>query len=84
MNPDLTYDPINVRGPEGVPDHLADVHHRVREPDRRQQGQRAQSFLNYIYGAGQVTAPTVDYAPLSKDLLTQAKAQVGKIVVPAA
>ena len=40
VNADLTYDPINVTRPEGVPDHLADVHHRVREPDRRQQGQR--------------------------------------------
>ena len=47
-------------------------------------GNALKGFLNYIYGAGQVTAPTVDYAPLSKDLLTQAKAQVSKIVVPAA
>ena len=46
-------------------------------------GNALKAFLNYIYGPGQETAPTIDYAPLSKGLLTQAKAQVSKIVVPA-
>ena len=35
VNADLTYDPINATGAEGVPDHVADVDHRVHEPDRR-------------------------------------------------
>jgi hypothetical protein len=40
-------------------------------------------FLKCICGPGQVTAPTIDYAPLSKSLRTQAKAQLSKIVIPA-
>ena len=61
--------PDQHRGPEGVPDHLADVHPRVQNQTDANKGNALVGFLNYIYGAGQVTAPTVDYAPLSKDLL---------------
>ena len=67
VNPDLTYDPINATGPEGVPDHVADLHHRVPEPDRRQQGQRAHGLPQlHLRRRARSTAPTVDYAPLSK------------------
>ena len=36
VNPDLTYDPINAAGADGLPDHVADLDHRVHDPDRRQ------------------------------------------------
>ena len=42
VNADLTYDPINADGASGVPDHVADVDHRVPGPDRRGQGRRDQ------------------------------------------
>jgi phosphate transport system substrate-binding protein len=31
-------------GREGLPDHVADLHHRVPEPERRQQGQRLEGI----------------------------------------
>ena len=46
-------------------------------------GNAIKGFLNYIYGDGQELAASVDYAPLPKALLKQAKAQVNKITVPA-
>ena len=41
------------------------------------------AFLAFIYGDGQEIATTVDYAPLSSDLLSKAKAQLDDIVIPA-
>ena len=46
-------------------------------------GAALKAFLNFIYTDGQKLAGSVDYAPLPKALLKQAKAQVNKIVVPA-
>ena len=46
-------------------------------------GKAIKGFLNYIYGDGQKLASSVDYSPLPKALLKQAKAQVNKVVVPA-
>jgi hypothetical protein len=42
-------------------------------------GNALKGFLNYIYGAGQQLAPTVDFAPLPSDILSKAKAQVTKL-----
>ena len=42
VNADLTYDPINSDGRGCLPDHLADLDHRVHGPDRRGEGQRHQ------------------------------------------
>lgn len=83
VNPDLTYDPINVTGPKVYPITSPTYLIVYATQTDANKGNAIVGFLNYIYGAGQVTAPTIDYAPLSKDLLTQAKAQVAKIVVPA-
>ncbi len=84
INADLTYDPINTAGPKVYPiTSPTYILAYVNQTDANK-GNALKGFLNYIYGVGQVTAPTVDYAPLSKDLLTQAKAQVSKIIVPAA
>jgi phosphate transport system substrate-binding protein len=83
VNADLTYDPINVSGPKvypiTAPTYII-VYQNQPDPNK---GNAIAAMLNYVYGAGQKTAPTVDYAPLSKSLLSQAKTQVSKIAVPA-
>jgi phosphate transport system substrate-binding protein len=83
VNADLTYDPINVSGPKVYPITSPTYIIVYTNQTDANKGNAIVAFLNYIYGAGQKTAPTIDYAPLSKALLTQAKAQVSKIVVPA-
>ena len=84
VNADLTYDPINSDRREGVPDHLADVDHRVPEPDRRSQGQRDQGLAE-LHLRRRPEAGSVGRlrAAVAKGLLKQAKAQVKKITVPA-
>jgi phosphate transport system substrate-binding protein len=84
VNADLTYDPINVSGPKVYPITSPTYLIVAQTQSAADKGNAIVAFLNYIYGAGQVTAPKIDYAPLSKDLLSQAKTQVGKISVPAA
>jgi phosphate transport system substrate-binding protein len=44
-------------------------------------GKAITSFLNFIYGEGQKLAPDVDYAPLPKNLLDKAKAQLKQVSV---
>ncbi len=83
VNADLTYDPINVAGPKVYPITSPTYIIVYQNQTDANKGNAIIAFLNYIYGPGQVTAAEIDYAPLSKDLLTQAKAQVTKIVVPA-
>jgi len=83
VNADLTYDPINVAGPKVYPITSPTYIIVYQNQNDANKGNAIVAFLNYIYGPGQVTAAEIDYAPLSKDLLTQAKAQVAKIVVPA-
>jgi phosphate transport system substrate-binding protein len=84
VNADLTYDPINVAGPKVYPITSPTYIIAAQNQSSADKGAAIVAFLNYIYGPGQATAPKIDYAPLSKDLLSQAKTQVGKIVVPAA
>jgi phosphate transport system substrate-binding protein len=83
VNADLTYDPIYVAGPKTYPITSPTYIITYQNQTDTNKGNALKAFLNYIYGPGQVTAPTVDYAPLSKDLISKGKAQVGKIVVPA-
>jgi phosphate transport system substrate-binding protein len=83
VNPDLTYDPINVAGPKVYPITSPTYIIAYQNQTAADKGNALVAMLQYVYGAGQKTAPAIDYAPLSKDLLAQAKAQVGKIVVPA-
>jgi phosphate transport system substrate-binding protein len=83
VNADLTYDPINATGPAAYaitsPTWIL-VYTTQTDANK---GAAIKGFLNFIYGTGQKLATTVDYAPLPKALLKQAKAQVNKIVVPA-
>ena len=83
LDADLTYDPINASGADGVPDHVADLDHRVPEPDRATTvGTNLKAFLNYIYGAGQGLAKDAGYAPLPPSYVQKGKDQVGKLQIP--
>ena len=87
VNPDLTYDPINATGAAAYPITApTGLMAYVTQTDAKK-GAALKAFLNFVYGTGanqgQKLAATVDYAPLPKSLLAKAKAQVGKIVVPA-
>ena len=83
INPDLSYDPIFATGAKAYaitsPTYLL----LYKNQTNAAVGNALKAFLNFIYGDGQQIATTVDYAPLSSDLLSKSKAQVDSIVVPA-
>jgi phosphate transport system substrate-binding protein len=83
INADLTFDPTDAAGAAAYPiaSPTWDVVY-VNQTDRNK-ALALKAFLNYIYKDGQKLASSVDFAPLPKNLLKQAKAQVNKIVVPA-
>jgi phosphate transport system substrate-binding protein len=82
VNPDLTYDPIYATGAKAYPITSPTYIIVYQNQTDANKGAALKGFLNYIYGDGQATAPAVDYAPLSKNLLSQAKAQLNKIALP--
>jgi phosphate transport system substrate-binding protein len=84
VNPDLTFDPINATGPAAYPITSPTWIIVYQDQTDANKGAAIKAFLNYIYAQGQKLASSVDYAPLPKSLLKQAKAQVNKITVPAA
>ena len=83
-NADLTYDPLDAPGATAYPITAPTWILVYQNQTDAAKGAAIKAFLNFIYGDGQKLAPSVDYAPLSKALLKQAKAQVAKIVLPAA
>ena len=83
VNADLTYDPINADGAAAYPITSPTWIIVYTDQTDAAKGNAIKGFLNYIYTDGQKLAPSVDYAPLPKGLLKQAKAQVKKITVPA-
>ena len=82
INADLSYNPLNADGdnayPIATPTWLLVY---KNQPDKAK-GAAIKGFLSFVYGPGQDIAGTVDYAKLSPDLLSKAKAQVDQIVVP--
>jgi phosphate transport system substrate-binding protein len=83
INANLTYDPINATGPAAYPITSPTWILVSTTQTDANKGAAIKAFLNFIYTDGQKLASSVDYAPLPKALLKQAKAQVNKIVVPA-
>ena len=81
VNPDLTYDPLNASGAKAYPITAPTWLLVYQTQTDAAKGNALKAFLNFIYSDGQTLAPSVDYAPLSKGLLKQAKAQVNKITV---
>jgi phosphate transport system substrate-binding protein len=82
VNPDLTYDPLNAPGAAAYPITSPTWIIVYTTQTDANKGAAIKAFLNFIYADGQKLAASVDYAPLPKALLKQAKAQVNKIVVP--
>jgi phosphate transport system substrate-binding protein len=80
----LVYDPIDAPGAKAYPITSPTWIMVMADQTDAAKGAAIKGFLTYIYGDGQKLAETVDYAPLPKKLLAQAKAQVKKITVPAA
>jgi phosphate transport system substrate-binding protein len=83
INADLTFDPLNADGAKAYPITSPTWIMVMVDQSDAASGAAIKGFLNYIYTDGQKLASTVDYAPLPKGLLKQARAQVKKIVVPA-
>jgi len=83
VNPDLTYDPLNASGAKAYPITAPTWLLVYQNQTDAAKGNAIKAFLDFVYSDGQALAPSVDYAPLSKGLLKQAKAQVKKITVPA-
>jgi phosphate transport system substrate-binding protein len=79
VSQDLTYNPLNAAGktayPIAAPTWLL-VYQNTSDASK---ATAIKNFLNYIYGNGQKIAPQVDYAPLPKNLLDKAKAQIKQL-----
>ena len=82
VNPDLTYDSLNVAGPKTYPLTSPTYIIAYTNQTDANKGAALRAFLKYIYGPGQLTAPTIDYAPLSTSLRGQAQKQVNALVMP--
>ena len=76
---DLTYDPLNAAGATAYPIAAPTWLLVYQTQSDAAKGTAIKNFLNYIYGNGQKLAPEVDYAPLPKNLLDKAKAQVKQV-----
>lgn len=81
VNANLTYDPLNAGGAKSYPITAPTYILVYTTQSDAAVGNALKGFLNYIYGAGQSLAASVDFAKLPADLLSQAKAQVAKITV---
>ncbi len=81
VNANLTYDPLNAGGAKSYPITAPTYILVYTTQSDAAVGNALKGFLNYIYGAGQGLAASVDFAKLPADLLSQAKAQVSKITV---
>jgi phosphate transport system substrate-binding protein len=79
VEPNLTYTALDGPGDDAYP--LADSTFLLVYKNQPDQAKRdaIRAFLNFIYGDGQKIAPAADYAPLPKNLVDKAKAQVKQI-----
>jgi phosphate transport system substrate-binding protein len=79
VNADLTYNPLNAAGTTAYPIASPTWILVYQNYSDAAKSTAIKNFLNYIYGNGQKAASQVDYAPLPKNLLDKAKAQVKQI-----
>ena len=79
---------IKIKNPllaEGLPDHLADVHHRLQGhvqggvPGGEAAAKGVVAFLNYGLGSGQSVLAQADYAALPASILEKSKAAVTEL-----
>jgi phosphate transport system substrate-binding protein len=79
VNADLTYNPLNAAGSTAYPIASPTWILVYQNYSDAAKTTAIKNFLNYIYGNGQKAASQVDYAPLPKNLLDKAKAQVKQV-----
>ncbi len=83
VNADLTYDPINAAGATSYPITSPTWIVVYTNQTNAAKGQALKAFLTFIFSKkGQKLAKTVDFAPLPKELLTKAQAQLSQLVIP--
>jgi phosphate transport system substrate-binding protein len=78
---DLTYNPLDAAGKDAYAIAAPTWLLVYKNQTDKAKGDAIKAFLNFIYGDGQKIASSVDYAPLPKNLLDKAKAQVKQITV---
>ena len=79
--PDLTYDPLNATGADAYPITAPTYILAYTTYSDAAVGNALKAFIKYVLTTGQETAPSLDFAPLPKDLANQAIAQLDKITV---
>ena len=82
VNPDLSYNPLNADGATAYPIATPTWIIAYKTQTDHAKGMALKAFLDYVYGPGQATAATVDYAKLSSAILDKAKAQLDQLVIP--
>jgi phosphate transport system substrate-binding protein len=83
INADLTYFAGWAKGDKAYPIAAQTWILVYKKQTDKAKGAATKAFLEYVYGAGQKLAPTIDFAPLPKTLLDKAKAQLAMIELPA-
>jgi phosphate transport system substrate-binding protein len=83
VNADLTYFAGWAKGDKAYPIAAQTWILVYKKQTDKAKGAATKAFLEYVYGAGQKLAPTIDYSPLPNALLDKAKAQLALIEMPA-
>jgi phosphate transport system substrate-binding protein len=82
VNADLTYDPLWADGDKAYPIAAPTWILVYENQTDKVKGETIKAFLRTLLTDGQKTAPTIDFAPLSKALADKALAQLDKIKLP--
>jgi phosphate transport system substrate-binding protein len=79
LDADLTYSPLNAEGETSYPITTPTWIITAKTYTDANVVKGLKAFLTYVYGAGQDLASGVDYAKLSSDFVTKAKAQLSQL-----
>lgn len=82
VTPDVTVSPMNAPGADAYPITSPTYIIVYQSQTNHDKGLAVKDLLEYVLGAGQQQASSLDFAPLPPALLAKAKAQVDKIQVP--
>jgi phosphate transport system substrate-binding protein len=82
VTPEVTVSPMNSSGADAYPITSPTYIIVYAKQTSAAQGNALKALLEYVLGAGQSKAAALNFAALPPTLLTQAKAQVDKIVIP--
>jgi phosphate transport system substrate-binding protein len=79
---DVTVSPMNAPGTDAYPITSPTYLIVYEKQTNHNKGTALKALLEYVLGAGQSKAESLDFAKLPDALLAKAKAQVDKITVP--